>query len=99
MSEITNGPDGKPRCKWCAAAPEFFDYHDREWGFPVDDDQRFGRQRADFGCIRGSCEGTISLLFLRRCDVDYLTNEPMINNATITRIAAPSTARKISTGE
>nr|WP_204902983.1 DNA-3-methyladenine glycosylase I [Microbulbifer mangrovi] len=29
-----------PRCGWCAAAPEFFDYHDREWGFPVDDDRR-----------------------------------------------------------
>jgi DNA-3-methyladenine glycosylase I len=34
------GPDGKPRCRWCAAAPEFFHYHDTEWGFPVADDQR-----------------------------------------------------------
>ncbi|MDH5834617.1 DNA-3-methyladenine glycosylase I [Luteimonas kalidii] len=34
------GPDGRPRCRWCAAAPEFFDYHDREWGFPVGDDRR-----------------------------------------------------------
>jgi DNA-3-methyladenine glycosylase I len=34
------GPDGRPRCRWCAAAPEFFDYHDREWGFPVVDDVR-----------------------------------------------------------
>jgi DNA-3-methyladenine glycosylase I len=34
------GPDGRPRCGWCAAAPEFFAYHDREWGFPVDDDRR-----------------------------------------------------------
>lgn len=34
------GPDGRPRCRWCAAAPEFFDYHDREWGFPVADDRR-----------------------------------------------------------
>lgn len=34
------GPDGKPRCRWCAAAPEFFDYHDSEWGFPVSDDRR-----------------------------------------------------------
>ena len=32
--------DGKPRCKWCSAAPEFIDYHDNEWGFPVDDDRR-----------------------------------------------------------
>ena len=34
------GPDGKPRCKWCAAAPDFLDYHDSEWGFPVNDDHR-----------------------------------------------------------
>jgi DNA-3-methyladenine glycosylase I len=34
------GPDGKPRCRWCAAAPEFLHYHDSEWGFPVADDQR-----------------------------------------------------------
>ncbi len=34
------GPDGRPRCRWCAAAPEFFDYHDTEWGFPVVDDTR-----------------------------------------------------------
>jgi DNA-3-methyladenine glycosylase I len=34
------GPDGKSRCRWCAAAPEFLDYHDTEWGFPVSDDHR-----------------------------------------------------------
>ena len=34
------GPDGQLRCRWCAAAPEFFAYHDMEWGFPVDDDRR-----------------------------------------------------------
>lgn len=34
------GPDGKDRCKWCAGAPEFLPYHDREWGFPVADDTR-----------------------------------------------------------
>jgi DNA-3-methyladenine glycosylase I len=34
------GADGQPRCSWCAAAPEFLAYHDREWGFPVADDRR-----------------------------------------------------------
>jgi DNA-3-methyladenine glycosylase I len=34
------GPDGRPRCRWCAAAPEFLHYHDEEWGFPVADDDR-----------------------------------------------------------
>jgi DNA-3-methyladenine glycosylase I len=40
MATITPGPDGRPRCGWCSAAPEFFAYHDREWGFPVADDRR-----------------------------------------------------------
>jgi DNA-3-methyladenine glycosylase I len=34
------GPDGKARCRWSGAAPEFLGYHDTEWGFPVDDDHR-----------------------------------------------------------
>jgi DNA-3-methyladenine glycosylase I len=34
------GPDGKPRCRWCAIAPEFLPYHDGEWGFPTADDRR-----------------------------------------------------------
>ncbi len=40
MSRIHNGPDGKPRCGWCVATPEYLRYHDEEWGFPVDDDRR-----------------------------------------------------------
>ncbi|WP_420405639.1 DNA-3-methyladenine glycosylase I [Nisaea sp.] len=40
MSEPYIAPDGKPRCRWCGAAPEFLAYHDTEWGFPVDDDHR-----------------------------------------------------------
>lgn len=40
MPNTISGPDGKPRCGWCAATDDFFPYHDNEWGFPVDDDQR-----------------------------------------------------------
>jgi DNA-3-methyladenine glycosylase I len=40
MSATIAGPDGKPRCRWCGAAPEFLTYHDTEWGFPVDSDRR-----------------------------------------------------------
>jgi len=40
MSATMVGPDGKPRCGWCAYAPEFLQYHDTEWGFPVSDDHR-----------------------------------------------------------
>jgi DNA-3-methyladenine glycosylase I len=40
MEATIMGPDGRPRCRWCAAAPEFLHYHDNEWGFPVTDDRR-----------------------------------------------------------
>jgi DNA-3-methyladenine glycosylase I len=40
MSQTVDGPDGKPRCRWSASAPEFLHYHDSEWGFPVEDDHR-----------------------------------------------------------
>ncbi|HKH56347.1 MAG TPA: DNA-3-methyladenine glycosylase I [Propionibacteriaceae bacterium] len=29
------GPDGQLRCPWSLSAPEYLDYHDREWGQPV----------------------------------------------------------------
>src|SRR5689334_23249767 len=32
--------DGHKRCHWCAPTPEYVAYHDREWGFPVEDDRR-----------------------------------------------------------
>ena len=40
MRNLTVGPDGKPRCKWCGDVPEFLPYHDNEWGYPVGDDIR-----------------------------------------------------------
>ena len=33
-------PDGKPRCYWAGSDEDYLDYHDTEWGYPVDDDQR-----------------------------------------------------------
>lgn len=40
MNSTVQGPDGELRCSWCSTAPEFFAYHDKEWGYPVDDDIR-----------------------------------------------------------
>jgi DNA-3-methyladenine glycosylase I len=40
MSTTIAGLDGKPRCGWSAATPEYLAYHDTEWGFPVADDRR-----------------------------------------------------------
>jgi DNA-3-methyladenine glycosylase I len=40
MSTSILGPDGNRRCRWSDAAPDFIEYHDSEWGFPVSDDRR-----------------------------------------------------------
>ncbi|VAW73732.1 DNA-3-methyladenine glycosylase [hydrothermal vent metagenome] len=40
MSKTIEGSDGKNRCLWCGITPEFINYHDSEWGFPVIDDYR-----------------------------------------------------------
>ncbi|MDE8604780.1 DNA-3-methyladenine glycosylase I [Marinomonas sp. RSW2] len=32
--------DDNHRCAWASSAPDFPDYHDTEWGFPIDDDRR-----------------------------------------------------------
>lgn len=40
MNMTLPGPDGQPRCSWCAATPEYTHYHDTEWGFPVAGDRR-----------------------------------------------------------
>ncbi len=36
---LAAGPDGRLRCRWGVSAPEYVDYHDREWGRPVVDDR------------------------------------------------------------
>jgi DNA-3-methyladenine glycosylase I len=40
MTSTLPGPDGRLRCRWCVASPEYLAYHDHEWGFPVADDRR-----------------------------------------------------------
>ena len=40
MSNSIVSADGRARCGWSAAAPEFLEYHDNEWGYPVGDDIR-----------------------------------------------------------
>ena len=54
MNQILPGPDGQPRCRWCAAAPEFLAYHDEEWGFPVADDPRLFEKL----CLEGFSPGS-----------------------------------------
>ena len=30
----------KPRCSWCGDDPLYIEYHDKEWGVPLHDDQK-----------------------------------------------------------
>lgn len=38
MISAIPGPDGNLRCRWCSDSPESLNYHDTEWGYPVDND-------------------------------------------------------------
>jgi DNA-3-methyladenine glycosylase I len=40
MKNTVKSTDKKKRCSWAESAPEFPPYHDKEWGFPVKNDQR-----------------------------------------------------------
>ena len=56
------GADGKRRCFWGASAPEYADYHDREWGRPVADDGRLFEKI----CLEGFQSGLSWLTILRK---------------------------------
>ncbi len=56
------GDDGLSRCIWCASAADYIDYHDREWGFPVDDDRRLFEKI----CLEGFQSGLSWLTILRK---------------------------------
>lgn len=38
-SAVIPGDDGRPRCWWCAGAPEYVAYHDAVWGRPLHGDR------------------------------------------------------------
>ena len=40
MTMLMRGEDGVERCRWCGTDVDYIAYHDREWGFPVEDDFR-----------------------------------------------------------
>lgn len=47
---VIRGGDGVTRCWWSDSAPEYRDYHDREWGFPAADDVRLFEKLCHDGC-------------------------------------------------
>jgi DNA-3-methyladenine glycosylase I len=52
----------KNRCEWCLGAPEYIDYHDKEWGVPVHDD----RKHFEFLTLEGAQAGLSWITILRR---------------------------------
>lgn len=53
---------GVARCAWCRATPAYRDYHDTEWGFPVDDDRRLFEKL----CLEGFQSGLSWLTILNK---------------------------------
>jgi DNA-3-methyladenine glycosylase I len=63
-SGIVRGDDGVARCWWADAAPELRPYHDREWGFPVADEDRLFEKLS----LEGFQSGLSWLTILRKRD-------------------------------
>lgn len=56
------GTDGKSRCWWPGDLPDYTKYHDDEWGYPVDDDNRLFEKI----CLEGFQSGLSWLTILRK---------------------------------
>jgi DNA-3-methyladenine glycosylase I len=59
---LAAGPDGRLRCFWAVSAPEYLDYHDREWGRPVLSDDGFFERL----CLEAFQSGLSWLTILRK---------------------------------
>ena len=60
---LWRGPDGRVRCAWCSASPEYVAYHDTEWGLPVHGDDRRLFEKI---CLEGFQSGLSWLTILRK---------------------------------
>ena len=56
------GDDGVVRCPWHGEKSDYRDYHDEEWGMPVDDDHRLFEKI----CLEGFQSGLSWLTILRK---------------------------------
>ena len=59
---LVRGEDGLVRCFWPGRDPAYLAYHDREWGFPVGDDQRLFEKI----CLEGFQSGLSWLTILKK---------------------------------
>jgi len=61
---VVRHTDGLPRCWWAVGDPLYVEYHDREWGVPVTDDNRLFEKI----CLEGFQAGLSWLTILRKRD-------------------------------
>lgn len=59
---LRTGADGRVRCWWPGDDPLYLDYHDTEWGRPVDDDARLFEKI----CLEGFQSGLAWITILRK---------------------------------
>jgi DNA-3-methyladenine glycosylase I len=88
---LAPGPDGKLRCAWGVSTPDYVDYHDREWGFPVVDDQRLFEKL----CLEGFQAGLSWLTILRKRDA-FRKAFAGFDPAAVARFGARDVARLLA---
>jgi DNA-3-methyladenine glycosylase I len=59
---LLQGSDGHLRCWWGGSTQDYANYHDHEWGYPVDDDHRLFEKI----CLEGFQSGLSWLTILRK---------------------------------
>ena len=59
---LWKAPDGRARCAWCQGDPIYVDYHDTEWGVPVQDDRALFEKM----CLEGFQAGLSWLTILNK---------------------------------
>ncbi len=64
MMTVETGDDGVARCWWATSAPDYIEYHDREWGRPVAEDRTLFEKVS----LEGFQSGLSWLTILRKRD-------------------------------
>lgn len=88
---LAPGPDRKPRCWWCVAAPEYVRYHDEEWGFPTADEAYLFEKL----CLEGFQAGLSWLTILRKREA-FRRGFAGFDMAKVARFGARDVARLLA---
>ena len=84
-------PKSQLRCPWAEGSPRYADYHDREWGVPVHDDQVF----FEFLLLEGAQAGLSWSTILNKRD-NYRAAFAAFDPAKVARFDARRAARLLA---